>query len=113
MSSAQQEPSTGLDQIAEVYDEIEEEERDEECPIGLLRIHPDSRFEIVAAEPERASFLHQVVDRMNGKAAIAVHSEEPPTPPFELSATTIERGDPRFAEALLTYIRDHYGLRIV
>jgi hypothetical protein len=98
--------------IAEVYDEIEEEDRDEECLIGLLRIHSDGRLELVAAEPERAAFLQQVTDRMNSKAEIAVHSEEPPSEPFELPATTIERGDPRFPEALLTYVSSHYGLRI-
>jgi hypothetical protein len=50
---------------------------------------------------------------MNGKPAIAVESDEPSPPPFELGTTTIARGDPRFLEAMLAYVRDHYGLRIV
>jgi hypothetical protein len=98
--------------VAEVYDEIEEEDRDEDCLIGLMRVHSDGRLELIAAEPERAEFLQHVTDRMNSKPAITVHSEEPPTEPFELPTTMIERGDPRFPEALLTYVSAHYGLRI-
>jgi|GEM_PF-2528355 len=112
MSTLQADRIPGPGEIAEVYDELEEEVRDEECPLGLLRIHPDGRLEIVAADPARASFLQQVTERMNGKAAIPVDSEEPAAPPFELRATMIERGDRRFVEALLVYVRDHYGLRI-
>jgi len=52
-----------------------------------------------------------LTERMNGKLAVTVHSEEPPSQPFELRTTTIERGDPRFAEALTVYLRDRYGLR--
>lgn len=34
-------------EIATVFDDIDEEEGDEECPIGLLRMHADGRFEVV------------------------------------------------------------------
>jgi hypothetical protein len=98
--------------ILEVYDEIDEEDLDIECLIGLMKIHENGRLEVVAADPQRASFLEQVTERMNGKLAVSVHSEEPPSQPFELRTTAIERGDPRFAEALLVYLRDRYGLRI-
>jgi hypothetical protein len=110
------EPSSGDDgDIAGVYDESLEEDSDgdEEYLIGLMRVHADGRLEVIASDPERAAFLQAVTDRMNGKPAIAVESDEPSPPPFELATTTIARGDPRFTEALLAYVRDHYGLRIV
>jgi hypothetical protein len=101
-----------LDGTAGIYDELEEEISDGECLIGLMRIHAAARLELIAADPRHARFLAQVIDRMNGKPEISVRSEEPPERMFELRSTTIERGDPRFAEALLIYVRDHYGLRI-
>ncbi|WP_129778575.1 hypothetical protein [Peristeroidobacter soli] len=106
-------PFSGEDgDIAGVYDEIQEEDGADECLIGLMRIHSDGQLEILAADPARASFLEQVMHRLNGKPAISVESEEPSPPPFELAPTTILRGDPRFPEALLAYVRDYYGLRI-
>ena len=99
-------------QVLEIYDEIEEEDLDAECLIGLMQIGEDGRLEIVAADPDRISFLDQVAQRMNGKPAVSVHSEEAPSQPFELPITTLWRGDPRFKEALLVYIQDHYGLRM-
>jgi hypothetical protein len=98
--------------VLAVYDEIDEEDLDTECLIGLMKIHEDGRLEVVAADPQRAAFLEQLTERMNGKLAVTVHSEEPPLRPFELRTTTIERGDPPFAEALTVYLRDRYGLRI-
>lgn len=57
----------GLDDIAGIYDEIEEEDRDEECLIGFMRVHGDGRLQVFAADPERANFLQRVTERMNGK----------------------------------------------
>lgn len=99
-------------QTAEVYDEIAEEHLDEECLIGLVGLHEDGRIEVLAADPGQAVFLQQVTARVNGKPTVSVHSEDAPAQPFELPTTEIERGDPRFPEALCAYLRDRYGLRI-
>lgn len=48
-------PFSGEDgDIAGIYDEIQEEDGADECPIGRMRARSDGQLEILAADPARA-----------------------------------------------------------
>lgn len=91
---------------ARVYDEDEGGEVAGGRLIGELRVLTGDRLEIAWAEPSHQRLLRNMVERMNGKASVAMPSDEP----FVLC---VSRSSPQFVEALWSYLRRYYGLRVV
>jgi len=81
--------------------------------IGGLKILAGGRLEVAWVEPSRQSFLRHTVERMNGKASVAMPSDEPGDDPFVTRALAVPRGSPQFIETLWLYLHRYYGLRIV
>lgn len=81
--------------------------------IGVVALAPDSALSIVSAEPDRAAFLQNLVDRMNALGELHVVAAPPASAPEgAVYSNSVRRNEPEFRDALIDRLRRYYGLEL-
>ena len=94
--------------IYEIDDDDEDETR-----IGEAELYGDYTLRLTGGTPEKADFLSDIFNRMNGKSEISLKAPPPPgAGEFDVGSTTVRRGEEGFLAALQEYLLTYYNLRL-